>query len=374
MEQRAMEAAQKLKGKLAIRGDLKSLNLRCYMDASDEIQRLIPSPATGTPGVLTPPRACNLMFETHVGAVSNDASVAYLRPETAQGIFVNFKNVLDTTHKKLPFGIAQIGRAFRNEITPRNFIFRSREFEQMELEYFISPQADWQNIHQQWVEDRLRWHQSIGIRPELLGLTVHVKEKLAHYSRACTDISFCYPFGQQELEGIAARGNFDLTQHQTASGKNLEYFDEETRQKYLPHVIEPSVGVDRTVLAVLCSAYDEDEIDGEKRTVLHFHPRIAPVKAAIFPLVKNNPEIVAMAQKIYQRLRRDWNVVYDVAGAIGRRYRRMDEIGTPFAVTVDFESLENGTVTLRDRDSTQQQRMAAEGISDFIREKINFPF
>ncbi|MDR0428701.1 MAG: glycine--tRNA ligase, partial [Puniceicoccales bacterium] len=285
MQQRAEEAAEKLKKKLAVRGALQPIQLHSYMDASPEVQRCVPSPATGTPGALTPPRSFNLMFETHVGAVCDNASIAYLRPETAQGIFVNFKNVLDTTQKKIPFGIAQVGRAFRNEITPRNFIFRSREFEQMELEYFISPKADWQNMHSQWVELRLQWYRSIGIRPELLGLQVHASDKLAHYSKACTDITFSYPFGEQEMEGIAMRGNFDLFQHQSCSGKNLEYFDEETRERYLPSVIEPSAGVDRIFLAVICSAYAEDEIDGEKRTVLHLHPRLAPIKAAVFPLV-----------------------------------------------------------------------------------------
>ncbi|MDR2677624.1 MAG: glycine--tRNA ligase [Puniceicoccales bacterium] len=357
MEATALEAARQLKSKLSIRGELQPLHLESYLDAPEMVQRLIPSPATGTPGALTPPRAFNLMFATHVGAVSDDASVAYLRPETAQGIFVNFKNILDTAHRKLPFGVAQIGRAFRNEITPRNFIFRSREFEQMELEYFIGPDADWESLHRQWVEERLQWHRAIGIRPEFLGLQVHAKEKLAHYSKACTDITFRYPFGAQELEGIAARGNFDLTRHQEASGKSMEYFDEETRQKYVPHVIEPSVGVDRVFLAILCSAYERDEVDGEERVVLRLHPRMAPVKVAVFPLVKNKPEIVYMAQDIRRQLMRHWNVAYDASGAIGRRYRRMDEIGTPFAVTVDFESLENGTVTLRERDSTQQRRM-----------------
>jgi glycyl-tRNA synthetase len=371
METAALEAAQRLKSKLSVRGELQPLQLVCYTSASETVQKLIPSPATGTPGTLTPPRAFNLMFATHVGAISDDASTAYLRPETAQGIFVNFKNILDTIHRKLPFGVAQIGRAFRNEITPRNFIFRSREFEQMELEYFINPDADWESLHRKWVDERLRWHQSIGIRPELLSLQVHAKEKLAHYSKACTDITFRYPFGQQEIEGIAARGNFDLTRHQEASGKSLEYFDEETRQKYIPHVIEPSVGVDRVLLAVLCSAYDQDEISGEERTVLRLHPCLAPVKAAVLPLVKNKPELVHMAQDIRKKLTRHWNVSYDATGAIGRRYRRMDEIGTPFAITVDFESLENGTVTLRERDSTEQQRMDVEEIVAYMTTAIN---
>jgi glycyl-tRNA synthetase len=236
----------------------------------------------------------------------------------------------------------------------------------MELEYFISPDDDWQAIHSQWVNERLQWHKNLGIRPELLAVTVHSKENLAHYSLACSDITFRYPFGEQELEGIAARGNFDLTQHQNGSGKNLEYFDEVSHRKYIPHVIEPSVGVDRAFLAVLCSAYEEDEIDGEKRMVLQLRPRIAPVKAAVLPLVKNKPEIVNLSQDIYRQLQRHWNVIYDASGAIGRRYRRMDEIGTPFAVTVDFESLSDGMVTVRERSSTKQCRIAKEELMQFM--------
>ncbi|MDR1437507.1 MAG: glycine--tRNA ligase [Puniceicoccales bacterium] len=365
------EMAEKIKNKHGLSGKIEPMKWQCYADAAEEIQRLIPSPATGNAGTLTPPRAFNLMFETHVGAVRDDASVAYLRPETAQGIFVNFKNILDTSRKKIPFGIAQIGRSFRNEITPRNFIFRSREFEQMELEYFISPHADWQKLHSEWVEERLQWHRSIGIRGELLGLAVHSAQKLAHYSRACTDITFRYPFGEQELEGIAARGDYDLSQHQSASGKSLEYFDEESGERCLAHVIEPSVGVDRIFLAVLCSAYEEDEVDGERRMVLHLHPRIAPIKAAILPLVKNKPEIVSLAEDIYRQLQRHWNVAYDASGAIGRRYRRMDEVGTPFAVTVDFESIENETVTVRERSSMEQIRLHRRELSAFLMEKIS---
>lgn len=370
MLETATKNAQLLKRKLAVQGELEPLQLRPYTEATPDLYDLIPSPATGKAGSLTPPRAFNLMFQTHVGAVCDESSVAYLRPETAQGIFVNFKNVLDTSRMKLPFGIAQIGKAFRNEITPRNYIFRVREFEQMEMEYFISPHDDWEKIHQYWIQERLQWHKSIGIREELLGLDVHPKEKLAHYSRACTDITFHYPFGVQELEGIAARGNFDLTQHQNASGKSLEYFDETIKEKYLAHVIEPSVGVDRTFLAVVCSAYTEDEIDGEKRVVMKFAPRIAPVKAAVFPLVKNRPELVEVAEKLYRELKQHWNVTYDASGAIGRRYRRQDEIGTPFGITIDFETLENQTVTVRDRDTTEQKRMAIGEVLPFLAQQL----
>ncbi|MDR2663945.1 MAG: glycine--tRNA ligase [Puniceicoccales bacterium] len=370
-EEEAIKSAKKRWAKELSNKNPDPILLRPVSEATEEELALIPSPATGTVGTLTPPRAFNLMFRTQVGALSDGAATAYLRPETAQGIFVNFQNVLNSSRLKVPFGIAQIGRAFRNEITPRNFLFRSREFEQMELEYFIEPDADWQTIHGQWVRERLRWYRSLGMREELLGMDVHPKEKLAHYSRACTDITFRYPFGTQELEGIAARGNYDLTCHQNCSGKPLDYFDEDSRQRYLPHVIEPSVGVDRAFLAFLCSAYAEDEMDGEKRTVLRLHPLLAPVKVAVFPLLKNRPEMVALSRKIFQNLQRRWNVSWDASGAIGRRYRRVDEIGTPFAVTVDFESLENGTVTLRFRDSGEQERLPAEELVNALQRKMD---
>lgn len=350
--------AQELKRKAGVQGQLDALEIREFTEAGEDEIPLIPSPATGKPGSLTPPRAFNMMFQTFVGALADENSKTYLRPETAQGIFTNFKNVVDSSRVKLPFGIAQVGKAFRNEITPRNFIFRSREFEQMEIEYFIPGDDDlWPVKHREWIDLCIDWLVGIGIPRERLGEHIHPKEKLSHYSRATTDITFDFPFGRQELWGIAARGNFDLTQHQEHSGKNLEYFDEARKERYLPHVIEPSVGVDRTLLAVLCSAYAEDEIDGERRTLLRFHPKIAPVTAAVFPLVKNKPEIVELAQQLYRKLQRRWNVFYDQSGAIGRRYRRMDEIGTPFCITVDFDSLENATFTVRDRDTTQQTRM-----------------
>lgn len=369
MQVEAEKKANDLKRKLAKQGQLDPVALQPYTEATPEEYALIPSPATGKPGSLTAPRAFNLMFQTHVGAVVDDSSVAYLRPETAQGMFVDFKNVLNTNRLKLPFGIAQIGRAFRNEITPRNFIFRAREFEQMEIEFFIQEDADWQQWHQHWVETCLSWLKKIGLKENLLGLDVHRKEKLAHYARACTDITFHYPFGVQELEGIAARGNFDLTQHQAASGKNLEYFDEQAGKSYLPHVIEPSIGVDRLFLAVLCSAYDKEEIDGETRIVLHLSPRIAPIKVAILPLVKNRPEIVALARSLFDELSPIISVQYDENGAIGRRYRRMDEVGTPYCITIDFESLENGTFTIRDRDTMQQQRLGRQEIKSFLLEQ-----
>jgi glycyl-tRNA synthetase len=287
-------------------------------------------------------------------------------------MFFNFKNVVDTTRVKLPFGIAQIGRSFRNEITPRNFIFRSREFEQMEMEYFIHPTADWQKEHRDWIEWCKRWLISIGLPESLLSEYAHPKEKLAFYSRGTVDIMFSYPFGVQELWGIAARGDYDLQQHIKFSGKPLDFFDEAAKQKVVPHVIEPAVGVDRIFLAVMCSAYYEDEVEGEKRVVLRLHPRLAPVKVGVFPLVKNKPELLARAEALYRRLKKRWNVFWDVSGAIGRRYRRMDEIGTPFCVTVDFDTIEkDGTVTLRDRDTTQQVRLSEDDLVAELSRRID---
>jgi glycyl-tRNA synthetase len=326
---------------------------------------------------LTPPRAFNLMFKTFIGPVEEDSAVSFLRPETAQGIFVQFQNVLSVARQKVPFGIAQIGKAFRNEINPRNFTFRSREFEQMELEFFIKPGTDAQ-WHEYWVAERLKWYQAIGLPAESLKPYVYPKEELAHYASACTDIMYDFPFGMQELEGIAARGAFDLTQHQTFSGKSMEYFDAETREKFIPHVIEPSAGVDRIALALLCEAYREEWVPAadtpgepleaepgkqppagyEPRTVLAFAPRIAPIQVAVFPLLKNKPELVAKAREVFVALQRRWSCFWDQTGAIGRRYRRQDEIGTPFGVTIDFQTLADQTVTLRDRDTMKQIRLA----------------
>jgi glycyl-tRNA synthetase len=327
-------------------------------------------------GELTEPRQFNLMFKTFVGPVQDDSSVAYLRPETAQGIFAQFDNVLSVSRQKVPFGIAQIGKAFRNEINPRNYTFRSREFEQMELEFFIKPgtDAEW---HTYWVEERLKWYTRIGIAPEHLGQYQYPKNELAHYASACVDILYDFPFGRQELEGIAARGCYDLSRHSEFSGKKLEYFDQESNERFIPHVVEPSAGVDRIALAVLCEAYRvewiaKDESSNqirlaepgqkppegfEERTVLRLAPCIAPIKAAVFPLLKNRPELVEIATSIYRELQSDWSVFYDQTGAIGRRYRRQDEAGTPFGITVDFQTLEDQTVTWRERDSMQQIRI-----------------
>src|SRR5437773_12076340 len=330
---------------------------------------------------LTEARQFNLMFETHVGAAANESSIAYLRPETAQSIFVQFKNILEVSRKKLPFGIAQIGKAFRNEINPRNFTFRSREFEQMELEYFCRAEEGMKWLDY-WLEERLKFYQNIGIPRDRLHAREVPDEERAFYSKGTYDIEYDFPFGCQELEGVAYRTDYDLLQHQKASGKSLEYFDEETKQRFVPHVVEPSAGVDRTVLALICEAYSEDEAPDEKgkmetRLVLRFHPRMAPIKCGIFPLLKNNDQLVAKAQEIVGLLRADMNVFYDESGAIGRRYRRQDEIGTPFGVTVDFETLGEknaalmDTVTLRERDSMKQERVKINDLADMLISRIS---
>jgi glycyl-tRNA synthetase len=330
---------------------------------------------------LTAPRAFNLMFKTYVGATEDEESMTYLRPETAQSIFVQFKNVLDTARKKLPFGIAQIGKAFRNEINPRNYIFRSREFEQMELEYFCRPEQGMELL-EYWKEERVKFYENIGIaRDKLHVLTVPDADR-AFYSKGTYDIEYDFPFGRQELEGVAYRTDYDLKQHQEASGKPLDYFDEETKQRFIPHVVEPSAGVDRTVLALLCNAYDEETVTDEKgktetRIVMRFHPRIAPVKVGVFPLLKNNEQLVSKAREIVGLLRPHMNVFYDETGAIGRRYRRQDEAGTPFGVTVDFESLGEKdpalreTVTLRERDSMKQERVKIGDLRQLLLGRIS---
>jgi glycyl-tRNA synthetase len=369
-------AAENFKRKKAIQGKIELVHPRDMTEAKPEEIPLIPSPATGEPGSLTPPRSFNMMFQTNVGAMTDGSSVAYLRPETAQGMFVDFKNVVDTGRVKLPFGIAQIGKSFRNEITPRNFIFRSREFEQMEMEYFIHEDADWAKCHQEWIAWCQAWLLSIGLPESHLSLYAHPKEKLAFYSKGTVDIMFKYPFGVQELWGIAARGNYDLTQHATASGKPMEYFDEATKKKFVPHVIEPAVGVDRILLAALCAAYAEEDVKDEKgnvekRTVLRFSPRLAPIKVAVLPLIKNKPELVDVAEKLYRKLKRKWNVFYDETGNIGKRYRRQDEAGTPWCVTIDFETIEkDGTFTLRERDTMQQKRITEAELFALLEEKV----
>jgi glycyl-tRNA synthetase len=331
----------------------------------DELEKQV-CPACG--GELSEPRQFNLMFKTFMGPVEDANATVYLRPETAQGMFVNFQNVVTTTRKKLPFGIAQMGKSFRNEITTGNFIFRDREFEQMEIEYFVKPgtQEKWFEF---WVNERFNWYQKLGIKPEHLKLRQHCKEELAHYALACSDIQFYFPMGWGELEGIASRGDYDLTQHANCSGKNLKFIDEEAKEQYLPYVVEPSAGVDRGVLAFLCDAYDEDIADGEERVILRFHPRIAPIKAAVLPLSKKEP-LGTLARQIFNDLRANWVVQYDDTQSIGRRYRRQDEIGTPFCITIDFQSLEDQQVTVRERDSMTQIRIPIAELKGTLAAKL----
>lgn len=317
---------------------------------------------------LTESREFNLMFETTVGPVKDSGSVAYLRPETAQGIFINFKNVLQFSRKKPPFGIAQVGKSFRNEITPGNFIFRTREFEQMEMEFFVPP-ADAPQWYEYWKQARYDWYVRLGIRPDHLMLREHEADELSHYSSGTADVEYLFPIGWSELEGIANRGDFDLSAHAEHSGEKLEYFDGATGERYVPHVIEPAAGADRATLAFLVDAYDEEEVDGETRTVLRLHPRLAPVKVAVLPLVKKDgqPEV---AKEIVAMLRGRMQVEYDEGGSIGKRYRRQDEIGTPWGVTVDHQTLEDRTVTVRDRDSLAQERVAIDELPALLTEKL----
>jgi len=323
-------------------------------------------PACGK-GELTEPRQFNLMFKTFMGPVEDDAAVTYLRPETAQGIFVNFENVLQSMRLKLPFGIAQIGKAFRNEITPGNFTFRSREFEQMEIEFFVMPGTD-EEWHQRWLEQRLAWYPKYGIREENVRLREHEKDELAHYAKRTADIEYLFPMGWSELEGVANRTDFDLKQHAQFSGKTLEYFDEESKQKIVPYVIEPSAGADRATLAFLVDAYHEEEVKGEKRVVLRFHGDIAPIKIAVLPLLKKNERIVETAKRLTSELRQRWYAVYDDTASIGRLYRRQDEVGTPYCVTVDVQTVgdekaaADDKVTIRDRDTMQQLRVSLASV------------
>jgi glycyl-tRNA synthetase len=314
-------------------------------------------------------REFNLMFKTFQGVTEDASNTVYLRPETAQGIFVNFKNVQRTSRKKIPFGIGQIGKSFRNEITPGNFTFRTREFEQMELEFFCEPDTDLEWFDY-WKSYCINWLYSLGIKEEDLRIRDHEPEELSHYSKATTDLEFMFPFGWGELWGIADRTDYDLTQHQNVSGVDMSYFDDSKNEKYIPYVIEPSLGADRVVLAFLCEAYDEEELEGgDMRTVLHFHPALAPVKIGVLPLSKKLSE---SAQKVYEQLSKKYNCEYDDRGNIGKRYRRQDEIGTPFCVTYDFDSEEDHAVTVRDRDSMEQVRVPIEELDAYFADKFTF--
>ena len=335
-------------------------HLRLDQLGAEDAEGEVKCPQCG--GELSPPKQFNLMFKTHMGPVEESGAVVYLRPETAQGIFINFKNVLQFARKKPPFGIAQIGKSFRNEITPGNFIFRTREFEQMEMEFFTPPDevANW---HEHWMAERMRWYTDLGIRPAKLRLRAHGADELSHYSSATSDIEYEFPMGFSELEGIANRGNFDLTQHATFSGEKLEYFDQQTGDRYVPHVIEPAAGVDRAALAFLTDSYEVEDVEGRERTVLHLHPRLAPVKVAVLPLV-NKEGMPERAREIFKSLPDALAAEYDAGGSIGKRYRRQDEIGTPWGVTVDGQTMEDGTVTLRDRDSLEQVRIPAAELAE----------
>jgi glycyl-tRNA synthetase len=315
-------------------------------------------------GELTEPKAFNSMLRTSLGVSDDTAVNTYLRPETCQSIFVDFKDVYSTSRMKIPFGIAQVGKSFRNEVNPRNFIFRSREFEQMEIEFFCKAEEE-EKWFDHWQECIWKWYMDIGLRESKLRWFEHPKEALAHYSKRTTDIEYEFPFGWGELQGLANRGTYDLTQHAKHSGKDLSFFDPDTKERFVPTVIEPSAGVDRTCLAILCDAYAEDVADGEPRTVMRFHPRMAPIKAGVFPLVKKDG-LAEIAMDLEQRLRKKFTTFYDQGGAIGRRYRRMDEIGTPFCITVDYDTKESDTVTIRERDSMQQIRVKMDEVCAYV--------
>ena len=365
MHPRVWEASGHVAGFTDPLVDCKKCKSRFRADHPD----LLEKHAESCDGELTDARQFNLMFKTFMGPVEESANAVFLRPETAQGMFVNFANVLDTQRRKLPFGIAQQGKSFRNEITPGNFLFRTREFEQMEMEYFVRPgeEGEW---YEYWKKERFDWYVRLGIKPENLRLREHEADELAHYARGCADVEYQFPFGWSELEGIASRTDYDLKKHSEWSGRDLSYHDAETRERFVPYVIEPAAGADRATLAFLVDAYDEDEVDGETRAVLRLHPRLAPVKVAVLPLLRKNgqPE---KAQEIFAELRPNLVAQYDQAGSIGRRYRRQDEIGTPFAVTIDHQTLEDDTVTLRDRDKTSQERIHQTDLLAELLRRIN---
>jgi glycyl-tRNA synthetase len=354
--------------------DCRTCKLRFRADQLDQSacgKRPSKHPGEHSECDLTEPRDFNLMFETYVGAVREDASVAYLRPETAQGIFVNFKNITSSMRVKPPFGIAQIGKSFRNEITPGNFLFRMREFEQMEMEFFVPP-ADAEEWHRYWIDARRRWHLDLGLRESHLRVRPHEASELSHYSSATSDIEYLYPIGWLELEGVANRGDYDLRKHSEASGTTLEWIGHEER--YVPYVIEPAISVVRSVLAFLCDAYDEEVVADRPRTLLRLHPRLAPVKAAVLPLIGRDAPMVEKARALYEDLRRSMSVEYDDAAAIGKRYRRQDEIGTPWALTIDEQTLADGTITLRDRDTLAQERIPLDGAKRLLLDRLEQPW
>lgn len=369
-EKGKQDEADRIQQLLDTTGTRKSLSEDLY---DIIMQEEIKSPDSGAFD-WTEVKQFNLMFSTKFGATAGEDSTVYLRPETAQGIFVNFLNVLNTSRVAVPFGIAQIGKAFRNEVVARQFVFRMREFEQMEMQYFVKPGTD-EEFYEQWKQERLDWHKSIGIREENLRFHPHPQDKLAHYAKAAVDIQYKFPIGWQELEGIHNRTDFDLSQHQEFSGKKLEYFDPQTQERYIPYVIETSVGLDRSTLMVLCDAYREEVVPGDKegtqetRVVLKMHPKLAPITAGIFPLIKK-PNLIEVAKRIEDDLSDDYKVQFDEKGSIGKRYRRLDEAGTPFCITVDFDGLEDQTVTIRDRDTMTQERISWDRIGDVIKTRM----
>ena len=334
----------------------------------DQLADLSICPTCGAKDSFTEARQFNLMFKTYAGPVVESAAEVYLRPETAQGMFINFANVLNTSRKKPPFGIAQVGKSFRNEITPGNFVFRTREFEQMELEFFVPPDQG-QQWYEYWCAERLEWYTAHGIPEHLLRLRAHDADELSHYSSGTSDVEFLFPWGWGELEGIANRGDYDLTQHMTHSGAELTYFDQETNARYVPHVIEPAAGATRTMMAFLLAAYDEEEVRGEKRTVLRLHWRIAPYKVAVLPLSKND-RLTPTAREVLSIVQPLWMCDYDETQAIGRRYRRQDEIGTPYCITVDFDTLDDRAVTVRERDTMTQDRVPIDGLTAYLSAKL----
>lgn len=345
--------------------ECKKCNSRHRPDILDDPNKC---PDCGAKGQMSEPKEFNLMFKTYVGPIEDESGVAYFRPETAQGIFINFLNVLNSTRQKPPFGIAQIGKSFRNEITTKNFIFRSREFEQMEMEYFIPPSEGLKWL-EYWQNERMAWFKSIGVDVSKLRLREHEEDELSHYSDKTYDIEYDFPWGWGELEGVAYRTDFDLKSHAEASGVDLSYFDQATNERYIPHVIEPAVGLNRTALVVLIDAYDEDEINGEKRVVMRFDKKIAPVQIAVLPLSKK-PELEEKVDAVFNLLKKKYLVDVDVTQSIGKRYRRQDEIGTPYCITVDFDSLEDGAVTVRDRDTTEQVRISINKLEEYFEQEF----
>ncbi len=375
MHPKVWEASGHLEGFTDPLVDCRTCKARFRADQMDQAQcakKPSKKPGEHSECDLTDARHFNLMFKTFMGPVEDTASTVFMRPETAQGIFVNFQNILTTARQRIPFGIAQMGKSFRNEITPGNFLFRTREFEQMEMEFFVKPGDD-DEWYDYWSKERLDWYKRLGIREDNLRLRVHEPDELAHYAKACVDVEYNFPIGWSELEGIANRTDFDLRKHSEHSGKDLRFFDEAARERYFPYVIEPAAGADRATLAFLVDAYDEDDADGEERAVLRFHPTLAPVKVAVFPLMRKEgqPEL---ANKIADTLRPHFTVQYDQAGSIGRRYRRQDEIGTPYGVTVDHQTSEDETVTLRDRDTMEQQRIKIDALIPELHQRLAKPW